>query len=89
MAIVSNLRAMLPTYLVVSTPNFAPSSGKYPTYSLIEGNFMVPESPTPEDATESLDYLLMGSVMATVPIRNTNSKWYLPPRFYPLNIFPK
>ena len=31
----------------------------------------------------------MGKVMATVPIRDTSHKHYLPSKFYPLNIFPK
>ena len=26
--------------------------------------------------------------MNTIPIRDPASKWYLPPTFYPLNIFP-
>ena len=38
--------------------------------------------------SESIDYLIMGHVMATVPIRDRSSKWYLPAKFYPLNIFP-
>ena len=29
-----------------------------------------------------------GHVMNTIPIRDPASKWYLPPTFYPLNIFP-
>lgn len=37
----------------------------------------------------SVDYALIGHVMNTVPIRDPVSKWYLPPAFYPLNIFPK
>ena len=32
---------------------------------------------------------VMGKVMATVPIRDTSHKLYLPSKFYPLNIFPK
>jgi uncharacterized protein YdhG (YjbR/CyaY superfamily) len=39
--------------------------------------------------SESIDYLIMGHVMAAVPIRDKSSKWYLPPKFYPLNIFPR
>ena len=39
--------------------------------------------------SESIDYLIMGHVMATVPIRDRSSKWYLPAKFYPLNIFPR
>ena len=31
---------------------------------------------------------LPGHVMNTIPIRDPASKWYLPPTFYPLNIFP-
>ena len=31
----------------------------------------------------------MGKVMATVPIRDTSHKHYLPSKFYPLNIFPR
>jgi len=37
---------------------------------------------------ENIDYALIGHVMNTVPIRDPQSKWYLPPTFYPLNIFP-
>jgi len=37
----------------------------------------------------NIDYALIGHVMNTVPIRDPSSKWYLPPTFYPLNIFPK
>jgi len=37
----------------------------------------------------NIDYALIGHVMNTVPIRDPTSKWYLPPNFYPLNIFPK
>ena len=36
----------------------------------------------------NIDYALIGHVMNTVPIRDPQSKWYLPPTFYPLNIFP-
>ena len=36
----------------------------------------------------NIDYALIGHVMNTVPIRDPASKWYLPPTFYPLNIFP-
>ena len=36
----------------------------------------------------SIDYALIGHVMKTSPIRDPESKWYLPPTFYPLNIFP-
>lgn len=39
--------------------------------------------------TQSTDYALIGHVLNTVPIRDPESKWYLPPKFYPLNIFPK
>lgn len=39
--------------------------------------------------TRSTDYAVIGHVMNTVPIRDPESKWYLPPNFYPLNIFPK
>ena len=41
------------------------------------------------DRSISADYALIGSVMETVPIRDPQSKYYLPPKFYPLNIFPK
>merc|ERR1711923_250262 len=37
---------------------------------------------------ENIDYALIGHVMNTIPIRDPKSKWYLPPTFYPLNIFP-
>jgi len=37
----------------------------------------------------NIDYALIGHVMNTVPIRDPDSKWYLPPNFYPLNIFPQ
>ena len=43
----------------------------------------------PPSESESIDYLIMGYVMSSVPIRDRSSKWYLPPKFYPLNIFPK
>ena len=33
-------------------------------------------------------YCLPGHVMNSIPIRDPASKWYLPPTFYPLNIFP-
>ena len=36
----------------------------------------------------NIDYALIGHVMNTVHIRDPQSKWYLPPTFYPLNIFP-
>ena len=36
----------------------------------------------------SIDYALIGHVMKSSPIRDPESKWYLPPTFYPLNIFP-
>lgn len=36
----------------------------------------------------NIDYALIGHVMNSVPIRDPESKWYLPPTFYPLNIFP-
>ncbi len=39
-------------------------------------------------ASESIDYLFMGHAQKAVPIRDPSSKWYLPTRFYPLNIFP-
>ena len=45
-----------------------------------------------EDAdglSESVDYLIMGYVKHTVPIRDQTHKLYLPHRFYPLNIFPR
>jgi len=36
----------------------------------------------------NVDYLLLGHLMQGTPIRDPASKWYLPPTFYPLNIFP-
>ena len=36
----------------------------------------------------NIDYALIGHVMNSIPIRDPASKWYLPPTFYPLNIFP-
>ena len=47
------------------------------------------EALSPPAESESIDYLIMGHVMATVPIRDRASKWYLPAKFYPLNIFPR
>ena len=47
------------------------------------------EAHPPPAESESIDYLIMGHVMATVPIRDRASKWYLPAKFYPLNIFPR
>ncbi|XP_023340907.1 beta-1,3-galactosyltransferase 1 [Eurytemora carolleeae] len=41
-----------------------------------------------EFKSKGTDYALIGHVMNTVPIRDPTSKWYLPPKFYPLNIFP-
>jgi len=41
------------------------------------------------DRSISADYALIGSVMETIPIRDPLNKYYLPPKFYPLNIFPK
>jgi len=41
------------------------------------------------EVTKGVDYSLLGHVMNTVPIRDPTSKWYLPLKFYPLNIFPK
>ena len=42
-----------------------------------------------ENLSESIDYLVMGKVVADVPIRDVTHKHYLPSKFYPLNIFPK
>ena len=39
--------------------------------------------------SESIDYLIMGNVLHTVPIRDPGHKLYLPHRFYPLNVFPR
>jgi len=34
-------------------------------------------------------FITTGHIMkSTVPIRDVGSKWYLPSRFYPLNVFP-
>ena len=57
-----------------------------PPFSTASNNHNHGEAP-PE--SESIDYLIMGHVMATVPIRDRASKWYLPAKFYPLNIFPR
>ena len=38
---------------------------------------------------DSVDYLFMGHAMTAVPIRDPRNKWYLPSKFYPLNIFPR
>ena len=42
-----------------------------------------------KDRTINADYALIGSVMETIPIRDPQSKYYLPPNLYPLNKFPK
>lgn len=47
------------------------------------------ESNEPEHLSESIDYLIMGSVVHSVPIRDPKKKLYLPNQFYPLNVFPK
>jgi len=47
------------------------------------------EDMTTATLSESIDYLVMGQVLATVPIRDISHKLYLPSKFYPLNIFPK
>jgi hypothetical protein len=39
--------------------------------------------------SESIDYLLLGYSHHAVPIRDVASKWYLPSKLYPLNIFPR
>ena len=39
--------------------------------------------------SESVDYLIMGYVKHSVPVRDVAHKLYLPHRFYPLNIFPR
>ena len=39
--------------------------------------------------SESVDYLIMGYVKHSVPIRDPTHKLFLPHRFYPLNIFPR
>ena len=39
--------------------------------------------------SESVDYLIMGYVKHSVPVRDVSHKLYLPHRFYPLNIFPR
>jgi len=44
---------------------------------------------TSSPLSESIDYLVMGKVMKTVPDRDYTHKHYLPSKFYPLNIFPK
>ena len=51
------------------------------------GNFNV-TSKTIGDG-DSIDYLFMGRTITAVPIRDPGNKWYLPLKFYPLNIFPK
>lgn len=47
------------------------------------------QDPNGEERTRSADYALIGAVQNSIPIRDPTSKWYLPPTFYPLNIFPK
>ncbi len=47
------------------------------------------EAQSDSSMSESIDYLVMGQVMATVPIRDVSHKHYLPSKFYPLNIFPR
>ena len=47
------------------------------------------EEDTGDGLSESVDYLIMGYVKHSVPIRDPTHKLYLPHRFYPLNIFPR
>ena len=46
-------------------------------------------APSAATLSESIDYLVMGRLTASVPIRDMTHKLYLPTKFYPLNIFPK
>ena len=71
--------ALLHTATTKTLVNFLPPAPK------TEGDQEV----TAPSASESIDYLMMGDLQTAVPDRNLASKWYLPPRFYPLNIFPK
>lgn len=59
------------------------SATQYSSQQQLQG---FPSSPI---ESESIDYLMTGHAMTSVPIRDVTSKWYLPPKFYPLNIFPR
>ena len=55
---------------------------------LLSSRFDVEQEDT-DGLSESVDYLIMGYVKHSVPVRDVAHKLYLPHRFYPLNIFPR
>lgn len=79
--------ALLHTATAKSLINYLPPTAKTTTTNNKNSN--QPDNAKEHFIAESVDYLLLGHVFQTVPIRDPANRWYLPSRFYPLNIFPK